>query len=103
DGCYGRRRWDRDLRDFCAANEIVYQGFSLLTANRDVMARPELARIARRYGRTVSQIIFRFALDAGMIPLTGTTNPGHMKEDLDVFTIRLEPAEIQWVEGLAAN
>ena len=32
---------------------LVYQGFSLLTANREAMARPELARIARtsRSGR----------------------------------------------------
>ena len=46
-------------------NGMVYQGFSLLTANREVMARPELARIAERHGRTVSQVVFRFALECG--------------------------------------
>ena len=59
--CYAVQRWDRQVREFCATNGLVYQGFSLLTANRDVMALPELARIAERYGRTVSQIVFRFA------------------------------------------
>ena len=44
--CYAARGWDRDVREFCAANGLVYQGFSLLTANREVLARPELARIA---------------------------------------------------------
>ena len=42
-------------------------GFSLLTANREWMLRPELIQIAKRHGRTTSQIIFRFALDVGMI------------------------------------
>ncbi|MEJ7640506.1 MAG: aldo/keto reductase, partial [Singulisphaera sp.] len=53
--CYAARGWDRDVRAFCAANGLVYQGFSLLTANREALARPELARIAGRHGRTVSQ------------------------------------------------
>src|SRR5207248_8365804 len=72
--CYAARGWDRVVRQFCAAHGLVYQGFSLLTANRDALARPELARVAQRHGRTVSQIVFRFALDLDMLPLTGTTD-----------------------------
>src|SRR5438105_5985019 len=43
--CYAIQGWDRGIREFCAANGLVYQGFSLLTANRGVLARSELARI----------------------------------------------------------
>ncbi len=99
--CYAVQGWDRHVRQFCAANEIVYQGFSLLTANREAMAHAELARIAKCHGRTISQIVFRFALDVGMMPLTGTTNAGHMRADLDVFDFRLEPEEVERIEGLA--
>ena len=100
--CYAVRGWDRRVRDFCTANGLVYQGFSLLTANREVLARPELARIAKRHGRAVSQIVFRFALDAGMMPLTGTTDVDHMRADLDVFNFRLEREEVERIESLAA-
>ena len=34
------------MREFCAASGVVYQGFSLLTANRDVLTHPDVARIA---------------------------------------------------------
>ncbi|MEX0819424.1 MAG: aldo/keto reductase, partial [Pirellulaceae bacterium] len=71
--CHAVRGWDRQVREFCAAHEMVYQAFSLLTANRQTLASPELARIAERHGRTVPQIVFRFALEVGMLPLTGTT------------------------------
>ncbi|HEX3313603.1 MAG TPA: aldo/keto reductase, partial [Gemmataceae bacterium] len=98
--CYAIRSWDRDVREFCNANGIVYQGFSLLTANRDVLSRPEVAQIARRHGRGVAQIAFRFAIDVGMLPLTGTTNADHMRADLDVFGFRLEPAEIERIATL---
>ena len=99
--CYAVQGWDRRIREFCTANEIVYQGFSLLTANREVLARPELAQIAKRHGRTVSQVVFRFALDAGMLPLTGTTNADHLRADLDVFDFQLEHQEVERIEHLA--
>jgi diketogulonate reductase-like aldo/keto reductase len=101
--CYAVRGWDRPIRDFCAANELIYQGFSLLTANREAMARPEMAQLAKRYGRTVSQIVFRFALDVGILPLTGTTVADHMRADLDVFEFRLEPEEVQRIEHLVVR
>jgi diketogulonate reductase-like aldo/keto reductase len=98
--CYAVRGWDRHVREFCAAKGLIYQGFSLLTANREAMPRPELAAMVQRYGRTVSQIIFRFALDVGMLPLTGTTDAEHMQADLAVFDFRLEPEEVKRIEGL---
>jgi diketogulonate reductase-like aldo/keto reductase len=99
--CFAATGWDRAVRAFCSAHRIVYQGFSLLTANRGVLARPELAALAKRHGRTVCQIVFRFALDAGMIPLTGTTDANHMREDLEAFNFRLEPPEFELIENLA--
>jgi diketogulonate reductase-like aldo/keto reductase len=98
--CYAVRGWDREIRQFCSANEIVYQGFSLLTANREVLAHPDVIAIAKRHGREVTQIIFRFALDVGMLPLTGTTDAEHMRSDLDVFDFRLEPEEVERIEGV---
>ena len=91
------------IRKFCSANGIAYQGFSLLTANRQVLARPELLRIAQRHRRTASQIVFRLALEAGMIALTGTTDPAHMRTDLEVFDFHLEPDEVEQIERLARS
>ena len=45
--CYAVRAWDRPVRQFCTAHGIVYQGFSLLTANREALAWPEMTRIAK--------------------------------------------------------
>jgi diketogulonate reductase-like aldo/keto reductase len=99
--CYASQGWDREVRAFCSAHGVVYQGFSLLTANRHELARPEVARIAARHGRTVAQVAFRFALDVGMVALTGTTDAAHMRDDLAVFEFRLEPAEVALIERIA--
>ena len=48
--CHAAQGWGRRIRQFCAANGVVYQGFSLLTANRKVTAHRQLIRMAERYG-----------------------------------------------------
>lgn len=96
--CYASRGWDRNVRDFCRANGIVYQGFSLLTANRDVLVHPTVVALARKYNCQTAQIIFRFAIDVGMLPLTGTTSATHMQADLAVSQFQLTAAEVEEVE-----
>ena len=80
--CFAALAWDKQVREICRAHGIIYQGFSLLTANRDIFAHPELRAIAQRIGAGLAQVIFRFAMQIGMLPLTGTTSEQHMKEDL---------------------
>jgi diketogulonate reductase-like aldo/keto reductase len=61
-----------------------------------------VTRIGQRYGRSAAQIVFRFALEVGMIALTGTTDTEHMRNDLAVSDIRLEPEDVSCIETLAA-
>lgn len=96
--CYASRNWDQDVRRFCAENEILYQGFSLLTANQNVLASREMKQVAKDHNATPAQIIFRFALDIGMLPLTGTTSAKHMQADLDCFDLELTPEEIEQIK-----
>ncbi|MGQ0809822.1 MAG: aldo/keto reductase family protein [Nitrospiraceae bacterium] len=99
--CYATLGWDKEVREICRAQGIIYQGFSLLTANREVWADPEVRAIASRLGTGVAQVIFRFAMQIGMLPLTGTTSPQHMKEDLQAERFTLSPEDIQRIETIA--
>ena len=97
--CYASRGWDRDVRAVCAEHDIVYQAFSLLTANRDAVVDPRLRAIAARHGATAEQVIFRFAQQSGMLPLTGTSSPVHMKQDLEL-AFELAAAELATIAAL---
>ncbi|HSE60492.1 MAG TPA: aldo/keto reductase [Nitrospiraceae bacterium] len=103
--CYAAFGWDKDVRELCRAHQIIYQGFSLLTANREVFIDPDIRSMAERYGVGMAQIVFRFAMQIGMLPLTGTTNPQHMKEDLQADRFTLTPDELHRIEtiGLEAT
>jgi diketogulonate reductase-like aldo/keto reductase len=99
--CFAVLGWDRAVRELCRERGIVYQGFSLLTANREVFAHPALQAIAEQRGLTLPGIVFRFALDIGMLPLTGTTNAQHMQQDLAVLDAPpLDQAEVRQIVTL---
>ena len=100
--CYAARGWDREVRALCARHEIVYQGFSLLTANRDVLAHRGVRAIATRHGKTPAQIIFRYARQVGMLALTGTRSPQHMRDDLAVDDITLDAGELAVLDAAGA-
>ena len=96
--CYARTRWDAAVRAFCARHDVVYQGFSLLTANRAVVAGPAVRRIADRTAHTPEQIIFAFAHAMGMLALTGTSSAAHMHADLSALALALPPADLEAIE-----
>jgi diketogulonate reductase-like aldo/keto reductase len=99
--CYAMMGWDKEVREICKAQGIIYQGFSLLTANQDVLRDPQVWDIAKRVGANPFQVIYRFALQIGMLSLTGTTNEQHMKDDLAVLTqFELSTDDIQKIESI---
>jgi diketogulonate reductase-like aldo/keto reductase len=99
--CYARLGWDREVRQFCREHKIIYQGFSLLTANQEVLAYPLIANLARKAGATPAQVIFSFARAIGMLPLTGTSSAEHMKQDLASRDLSLPPEAINAIESIA--
>jgi len=100
--CFAVHGWDRDVRAFCTQRRIVYQGFSLLTANPAVLRHPLVTGIAGRSQATTAQVVFAFARAVGMLPLTGTSDPEHMKQDLAARTLALSADEVRGIESIAA-
>jgi len=98
--CFAQQGWDKDVREFCKENGIIYQGFSLLTANPLVLPKVEL--IADKINKTPAQVLFRFSMYVGILPLTGTTSQIHMKEDL-TLDFNLKEEDIQFIENIAVN
>jgi diketogulonate reductase-like aldo/keto reductase len=99
--CYARLGWDREVRVFCDERKIIYQGFSLLTANLEVLHDRSVKALAARAKVTPAQAVFAFARSVGMLPLTGTSSAEHMKQDLASLQVTLAPEEVREIEGLA--
>jgi diketogulonate reductase-like aldo/keto reductase len=98
--CYAHFGWDRDVRLFCSERKIIYQGFSLLTANAELLRHPVVTGLAASASATPAQVVFAFARTVGMLPLTGTSNAEHMKQDLASRSLALTPDGVRAIESL---
>ncbi|MBX9569510.1 MAG: aldo/keto reductase [Candidatus Obscuribacterales bacterium] len=101
--CFAVMAWDHEVRAICRAEKIIYQGFSLLTANTRVLSTPLVQSLCKKYQATPAQIIFAFSLQIGMLPLTGTSSIEHMKEDLQAGKIIFGNHELRELEGCAMD
>lgn len=99
--CFARLGWDKQVREICRRENIIYQGFSLLTANSIELASHLVTSLAQKYNKTIPQIIFRFSQQLGMICLTGSTNPMHLSQDLNIYDFELTPTEVMQIENIA--
>ena len=91
--CFASMAWDNEVRSFCQQQGIIYQGFSLLTANWELVRHPSFIDLAGQLGATPAQVVFAFARAVGILPLTGTSDAEHMKEDLASANVTL-PTEL---------
>jgi diketogulonate reductase-like aldo/keto reductase len=99
--CFAVTAWDKEVRGICQEHNIIYQGFSLLTANQAAFGDAAVHRICKRLGSTVAQMVFAFSLQIGIQVLTGTTTAKHMEEDLQSHSFVLEPDELKQIESIA--
>lgn len=100
--CFATTGWDYNVRTFCARNGIAYQGFSLLTANPSVLKDAKVRQVADTRRITPQQVVFAFARDEGIIPLTGTTSKQHMADDLAAMELDIDDNAVAAIERIAA-
>ncbi|KAF8800206.1 Aldo/keto reductase [Phlegmacium glaucopus] len=95
---YEGNHWDEQVFNYCREHEIMYQSFWTLSGSPSLVTHPAIARIAEASGLTPAQTVFRFAQLKGVIPLSGTTDVTHMRQDVAIesHSLKEEGLESSW-------
>jgi 2,5-diketo-D-gluconate reductase A len=93
---------DRGLRDHHRAAGIVLMAWSPLTRG-ERLGDGVLRDIARRHGKTPAQVLIRWNLQAGVVPIPKANRLDHCRENLDVLDFALDEAEIARLDALNAH
>ncbi|HET6532479.1 MAG TPA: aldo/keto reductase, partial [Actinoplanes sp.] len=81
---------------------IVVQSWSPLERAGAVLDEPVLARSGSRYGKTPVQVILRWHVQLGLVPIPKSGNVSRLRQNLEVFDFDLSDddlAEIAALEG----
>ena len=83
------------LRAFHQEHRILTQAWSPLGRKTDLLQSDWLAEIARRQGRTPAQVVLRWHVQSGIVPIPKSSNPERMAENIDVFEWELTDEQME--------
>lgn len=94
----------KELISYCRAKKIQVESYTPVARFDDRLMRlPVMMRIAEKYSRTVTQVVLRWHIQNGLIPVVRTLNPLHQKENIDVFGFTLTNDEIARIDAVNIN
>ena len=82
------------------AHGIVTVSWSPLGQGSDLLSDPTLQAIAQKYGKTTAQVVLRWNIELGLVPIPKSSNPVRLVQNLDIFDFALTSAEIAVITAL---
>jgi 2,5-diketo-D-gluconate reductase A len=87
-------------REYAAQHGIVVEGYSPLWRGRQLLDEPAVTEPARRYGRTPGQVVLRWHVQLGTVPVPKSADPRRQAENLSVFDFALTDEEMAALSAL---
>jgi diketogulonate reductase-like aldo/keto reductase len=82
------------VRAYNQAHGIVTQAWQPLARKTALLTEPRLAEIAARHGVTPAQVVLRWHLQRGVVPIPKSATPSRQRANLDVFGFTLNEADL---------
>ena len=92
----------KECVEFCQKNNILVEAWSPL-GRGNVLDNPLLKSIAASHGKSVAQVVIRWVMQTGVLPLAKSVTPSRIKENFDVFDFELSQQEMLEIASLKAD
>ncbi len=88
----------RELIEFCKKHDIVVEAYSPLTKGKR-LKDVRLVAMADKYGKTPAQILIRWCIDIGTVPLPKSVHEDRIKENFNVWDFKLSKEDLKEMES----
>jgi 2,5-diketo-D-gluconate reductase A len=88
------------VRAYHDQHGIITEAWWPLDQGRALLSEPLVKSIAEEYKRTPAQIVLRWHLQIGTIPIPRSSSPLHMQENIDVLDFHLDPKALSVLSSL---
>jgi diketogulonate reductase-like aldo/keto reductase len=90
----------KPVLELCKSKGIVVEAYSPLTVGRS-LNHPEISKIAKVYGKTNAQLILGWCIQHGTVPIPRSSNPSHIKENLNIFDFEISQENMERINRLS--
>ncbi len=88
------------ILEFCKRHEIVVEAYSPLAQAR-YMNNATLENLAKKYGKSKAQVMLRWSIQHGAVPIPKSSHPERIKENFDVMDFELAEPDMKLIDGLS--
>ena len=92
--------YDADILECCRSHGIVVEAYSPLTRGSQ-LDDPTVTKIAEKYGKTPAQIMLRWCIEHGTVPLPKSTHPERIAENAAIFDFQLSAEDVGALDSLS--
>lgn len=89
-----------DHRAFHQQQGILTVAYSPLGKAGELLREPLLQEIGRRHGKTPAQVVLRWHLELGSLPIPKSADPARLRQNLDIFDFSLSADEVAGISAL---
>ena len=89
-----------EVLDYCRQMDIAVEAYSPLR-RLSGESFPAVHTVAERHGKTPQQIILRWCVDQGTVPLPRSSNPDHVRSNFDIFDFELSDQDMRELNSLS--
>lgn len=101
----------KGIADFCQQHNILIEAYGPLSplfraeeVNRDVRTFLSLvAELSQKYNKTDAQILLRYTIDKGLLPITTSSNEERIKQSLEVYNFKLKSDDVKRIDELGSK
>lgn len=91
--------YSKDMLHYCQQKDIVIQAYSPLTRDKR-LGEGTVRELAEKYGKSPAQIIIRWDIQHGVVPIIKATSSEHLAENSNVFDFALSNTDLERLDSL---
>jgi len=99
--------FDKELLDYCQGKGILVEAHSPLAPIADPKSvgheNPNIEFIAQKHGKSKAQVVLRWNVQHGVVPLSKSTHEERIKENLDIFDFELDAEDMAMLDDMNIN
>ena len=92
-----------ELRDYCRQNNIRVMAYTSIARMDERLRKTCLVDLAKKYNKSIAQIILRWHIQIGNIPIFNTSKINSYKSNIDIFDFELTEEEVNKITAININ
>jgi diketogulonate reductase-like aldo/keto reductase len=94
----------KPLIEYCQSQEIQVEAYTPLARMDERLVRlPLWKNLQKKYNKSISQLVLRWHIQNGIIPVFRSMNPSRFKENLDIFDFEIDNEDMLLIDGININ